>query len=94
MSLSSQEIKRIARLARLELTPEEEQLYAGQIADVVDYIDQLERFAREEVHEPAMAPVEREDVASGLRLEPEAWLANAPAALDHFVLVPQVKKSD
>jgi aspartyl-tRNA(Asn)/glutamyl-tRNA(Gln) amidotransferase subunit C len=94
MSLSIQGIRRIARLARLELTPGEEELYAGQLAEVVSYIDQLERFAQDEIHEPTSRAVERDDVDSGSRLAAAQWLANAPAALDHFVLVPQVKKSD
>lgn len=82
-------------MARLELSAEEERLYATQLADVVRYIDQLERFAQDGVvHEPSAQPVERADEPTSVRLEPADWLANAPAALDHFVLVPQVKKSD
>jgi aspartyl-tRNA(Asn)/glutamyl-tRNA(Gln) amidotransferase subunit C len=93
MHLSVEEIRKIARLARLELTPDEESRYAGQLGEVVTYIDQLERFAVEDDAAPAAAGVERSDLAvPGLSLE--EWLGNAPAALDRFVLVPQVKKSE
>ncbi|HVS16284.1 MAG TPA: Asp-tRNA(Asn)/Glu-tRNA(Gln) amidotransferase subunit GatC [Thermoanaerobaculia bacterium] len=93
MRLSVEEIRKIARLARLELTPEEESRYAAQLAEVVTYIDQLERLAVEGAAAPAPEGVERrDDPVAGLALED--WLDNAPAALDRFVLVPQVKRSE
>ena len=38
MSLSTQEIKKIASLARIELSPEEEERYAKTISAVLDYM--------------------------------------------------------
>lgn len=38
MALTKQEIKKIAQLARLELTPEEESRYAEEISAVLDYM--------------------------------------------------------
>ncbi len=38
MALTKQEIKKIAQLARLELTPEEESRYAETISAVLDYM--------------------------------------------------------
>jgi aspartyl-tRNA(Asn)/glutamyl-tRNA(Gln) amidotransferase subunit C len=93
MRLSTQEIRKIARLARLELTADEEHRYAGQLAEIVTYIDQLAQFEVEGGSAAATVAVERPDVPRrGLDLE--EWLANAPAALDRFVMVPQVKKSE
>jgi aspartyl-tRNA(Asn)/glutamyl-tRNA(Gln) amidotransferase subunit C len=97
MALSVSEISRIARLARLELNPEEARLYAEQLGRVVDYIDQIAR------HEArlgdtldaapaavAEAPVPRAD-EPGPTLDLAELLRNAPAALDRFLVVPQVK---
>jgi len=41
VSLSLDEVRRIAALARLELSPEEEQVFAGQLSAILDYVEQL-----------------------------------------------------
>jgi aspartyl-tRNA(Asn)/glutamyl-tRNA(Gln) amidotransferase subunit C len=99
MALSASEISRIARLARLELSAEEARLYAEQLSRVVDYIDHIERHEErlgrsDEPTRPAPAGTEstapRLD-APGPTLDLADFLRNAPAALDRFLLVPQVK---
>jgi aspartyl-tRNA(Asn)/glutamyl-tRNA(Gln) amidotransferase subunit C len=39
--LTNEQIKHIANLARLELTPEEETKYGQQLSAVLDYVDKL-----------------------------------------------------
>ena len=96
MALSVSEISRIARLARLELSPDEAQLYAEQLGRIVDYIDQIARHEErmEEVDGPGELPrlagAARPDTA-GPTLELAEFLRNAPAALDRFLVVPQIK---
>ncbi|MFA6533807.1 MAG: Asp-tRNA(Asn)/Glu-tRNA(Gln) amidotransferase subunit GatC [Patescibacteria group bacterium] len=41
MKISQKEIEHIARLARLELTSADKKKYAGQLSEILDYIDQL-----------------------------------------------------
>ncbi|HYG66697.1 MAG TPA: Asp-tRNA(Asn)/Glu-tRNA(Gln) amidotransferase subunit GatC, partial [Anaeromyxobacteraceae bacterium] len=41
MSLSLDEVRRIADLARLSLSPEEERTFAGQLSSILDYVAQL-----------------------------------------------------
>ncbi|HSS77365.1 MAG TPA: Asp-tRNA(Asn)/Glu-tRNA(Gln) amidotransferase subunit GatC [Thermoanaerobaculia bacterium] len=90
MALTHDDVRKIATLARLRFTPEEELRLTGQLAKIVDYIDQLQAY---EVAEPdlgSLGVMEAED-----RPEPclprERFLANAPASLDGFLLVPEVK---
>ncbi|HEX3553307.1 MAG TPA: Asp-tRNA(Asn)/Glu-tRNA(Gln) amidotransferase subunit GatC [Thermoanaerobaculia bacterium] len=90
MALTHEEVKKIATLARLRFTPEEEARLTGQLARIVDYIDQLQTYEGAEVdpgsrgvHESADQPVPC--------LPREIFLANAPASLDGFLLVPEVK---
>ncbi|MGH9362035.1 MAG: Asp-tRNA(Asn)/Glu-tRNA(Gln) amidotransferase subunit GatC [Thermoanaerobaculia bacterium] len=92
MALTLDEVRKIASLARLRLTPEEERLFAGQLGEVVDYIDQLGQYASAEP--PAAAPVapEAKDLPCP-SLPRESFLANAPSALDGLLLVPGVKGS-
>jgi aspartyl-tRNA(Asn)/glutamyl-tRNA(Gln) amidotransferase subunit C len=42
MSLTTSEVARIAQLARLKLTEEELQLFARQLAGILDYAEQLQ----------------------------------------------------
>lgn len=92
MALTIEEVRKIAALARLRLTPEEEALYVGQLGRIVDYIDQLRRYETAEPEESAQAAPEAEDRAHEC-LPRELFLANAPASLDGFLPVPGVKGS-
>ena len=90
MTLSVDQIRKLGNLACLDLTPEEEEVYRGQLARVVDYIELLreysahsERQQKESQPEAADDPRPKGDVG---------WfLENAPQSLDRFLMVPQVK---
>lgn len=41
MAITIEEVRRIAQLARLRLTPEEERRYAEQLSDILDYAGRL-----------------------------------------------------
>lgn len=41
MTITKEEIKHIAELARLELTPAEEEKFRGQLGSILEYIGQL-----------------------------------------------------
>jgi aspartyl-tRNA(Asn)/glutamyl-tRNA(Gln) amidotransferase subunit C len=98
MALTIEEVRKIASLARLRFTPEEEATLAGQLGKIVDYIDQLQRFDSgpagggvvTEDRGPVAAAPEAADLPRPC-LPREIFLANAPAALDGFLLVPEVK---
>jgi aspartyl-tRNA(Asn)/glutamyl-tRNA(Gln) amidotransferase subunit C len=90
MALTIEEVRRIASLARLRFTSEEEATLTGQLAKIVDYIDQLQRLDASEDAAATAAPREGDDRARPC-LPRERFLANAPAALDGFLLVPEVK---
>lgn len=47
--LTNEQIKHIANLARLELTPEEEIKYGQQLSAVLDYIDKLSEVNTDDV---------------------------------------------
>ena len=90
MALTLEEVRKIAALARLRFKPEEEALFVGQLGRIVDYIDQLQRWETGAEGEAAEGAREAEDRPHEC-LPREQFLANAPAALDGFLLVPVVK---
>jgi aspartyl-tRNA(Asn)/glutamyl-tRNA(Gln) amidotransferase subunit C len=90
MALTHEDVRKIATLARLRFTPEEEARLTGQLAKIVDYIDQLQAFAVADVDLGSRGVQEAEDIVAPC-LPREVFLANAPESLDGFLVVPEVK---
>lgn len=42
MKLTADQVKKVAKLANLPLTPEEEEKYSEQLSKILDYVDQLD----------------------------------------------------
>ena len=97
MSLSSEDIGRIANLARLQLRPEESERMLTQINGFFDIVEQMRAVDTTGV-EPLSHPVAaiqaialrlREDRASEV-IDREANMRNAPAREAGLFLVPKV----
>ncbi len=93
MALTLEEVRRIAALARLRLSADEELRFVSQLGKIVDYIDHLAEYPSSP---PADAgAVSAEAVDRSAPCLPRAFvLANAPETFDAFVVVPQVKTDD
>ena len=91
--LTREEVAHLARLARLAVTDEELDLFAGQLAAVLDAVAQVGKAAVEDVtpttHAVPMTNVVREDVARP-SLPRDVVLAGAPAAEDGRFRVPRI----
>jgi aspartyl-tRNA(Asn)/glutamyl-tRNA(Gln) amidotransferase subunit C len=91
--LSRQEIAHLARLARLAVTDEELDLFAGQLAAVLDAVARVRSARVEDVppttHAVPMTNVFRDDVARP-SLPREVVLGGAPAAEDGRFRVPRI----
>ena len=93
MSLSIDDVAKVAVLARLRLSPDELSMFTGQLNSIMDYVAQLQQFDTAEV-EPLAHGIEvrnvfRDDVR-GEPLSREAALANAPRRNQESFLVPAV----
>lgn len=92
--LSREDVLRIAELARLELTPDEVALFTRQLADILEYVQQIQGLDTSGVEPTSHAinrPAERADEPVPSLARPEA-LANAPDAATEAGLfkVPRV----
>jgi aspartyl-tRNA(Asn)/glutamyl-tRNA(Gln) amidotransferase subunit C len=91
--LDRQEIAHLAHLARLAVTDDELDLFAGQLAAVLDAVAKVGEAAVEDVapttHAVPMTNVMREDVVRP-SLPRDAVLAAAPAAEDGRFRVPRI----
>ncbi|MDP3543984.1 MAG: Asp-tRNA(Asn)/Glu-tRNA(Gln) amidotransferase subunit GatC [Elusimicrobiota bacterium] len=81
MSVSLDEVKKIAKLARLRLTEAEAELYGGQLTKIVDSMSELAAVDTSEVA-PTTSVLGAVNVMRDDSLMPfedtEAFLANAP----------------
>jgi len=91
MRLSTHDVRRIARLARLRLSSEEEETFVAQLGQIIDYFDLLKEYSSAETeHRNVSETLEADDtVRPSMRLED--FLDNAPLLRGSFLLVPQVK---
>ncbi len=63
MAITKEDIKKIAKLAHLEITEEEVALYTPQMANIVEYVEQLNELDTEKV-EPAIGGLTPEGEAT------------------------------
>jgi aspartyl-tRNA(Asn)/glutamyl-tRNA(Gln) amidotransferase subunit C len=93
MALSHEEVRRIAELARLDLTDDEVSLYAGQLSNILDYFQKLQQLDTSQIEPTAsvlpLKNVLRPDVATP-PLSPDDVIANAPDADDYQFRVSAV----
>jgi aspartyl-tRNA(Asn)/glutamyl-tRNA(Gln) amidotransferase subunit C len=95
VSLSLDEVRRIASLARLKLSPDEEERFAGQLSDILGFFEELKQLDVSGV-EPMThalsageAPALRGDeVQPGLGAE--AAVAAAPERAGTYFKVPRI----
>ena len=93
MSISRQDVEKVALLARLQLADAELATMTDQLAQIMGYVDQLAEVDTEGV-EPMAHAIEVANVFRGDQvvesLPREAALANAPHHDDRGYLVPAV----
>lgn len=93
MSISLEEVRYIAKLAHLRLSPEDEQRLAGEMSTILDYVDKLRGLDTTGVppmtHVLDLVNVVREDEAQQ-RITRDDALRNAPDADGTYFRVPKV----
>ena len=95
MSLTPEQVRHVALLARIGLEPGDEEFYAEQLSGILAHIDRLQQVNTDDI--PPTAQVV--EIVNQLRedeprpgLTQEAALSNAPAAQDGFFRVPSIQE--
>ena len=91
------DVRKVAKLAHLEISDEEVALYTPQMADIVKYVEQLNEIDTENVEpmlggltaEGESTETQREDESRGSFTQEEA-LSEAPAGVAGHFQVPKV----
>jgi aspartyl-tRNA(Asn)/glutamyl-tRNA(Gln) amidotransferase subunit C len=93
MKLTREEVQQVAMLARLRLTPEDEERLTEQLSNILQYVGKLNQLDTSGIepfaHAADIANPMREDAITN---EPntDALLANAPEQENHFFQVPKI----
>lgn len=95
--IDRQQVHKVALLARLELTPEEEEKFTTQLGSILEYVDQLNQVDVSEVP-PTTRAIDVSNVTRKDDLEPyperEAILNSAPEQEGEFFKVPKILNSN
>lgn len=93
MSLTSDDVRHVARLARLALTDDEVDALGSQLSNILAYAEKVGEVAVEDVpptsHPYPLRNVWREDIARP-SLDPAEAISTAPRAEDGRFQVPRI----
>jgi len=93
MKISPEEVAKVAMLSRLDLPQEKLELFAGQLGDILDYMDKLGELDTDNV-EPMYSPVTHTTVLRKDEMKKdysrEEVLSNAPEQDGQFFIVPRI----
>ena len=93
MEFDRDSVRKVAHLARLELTADEEQQFSGQLSSILDYFEQLSELDTEDVP-PTTRAIDVSNVTRSDELQPyperEAILQSAPEQEGDYFKVPKI----
>ncbi|HEY9690733.1 MAG TPA: Asp-tRNA(Asn)/Glu-tRNA(Gln) amidotransferase subunit GatC [Oculatellaceae cyanobacterium] len=95
--IDREQVHKVALLARLDLTPEEEQQFTTQMGSILDYFEQLSELDVSNV-EPTTRAIDVSNVTRADQLQPysdrETILNQAPDQEGDFFKVPQIMSAE
>ena len=93
MEFDRDSVRKVAHLARLELTADEEQQFSGQLSSILDYFEQLSELDTEDVP-PTTRAIDVSNVTRSDELQPyperEAIRQSAPEQEGDYFKVPKI----
>ncbi len=87
------DVKYVAQLARISLSPEEEKKLGAQLGNILGYIEKLRKLDVSNIeptaHAVPLVNISRPDVITASLTQPEA-LHNAPRQANGLFIVPKI----
>lgn len=95
--IDREQVRKVAHLARLQITPEEEEQFTTQLNSILEYFEQLSELDTDNVP-PTTRAIELSNITRRDELKPfpnkEALLEAAPEREGDYFRVPQILSSD
>ena len=93
MQITREEVEKVAKLARLELTEVEKTAYAQQLSQILTHVETLKKYDTDGV-EPTSTVLDQTNVWRFDDIRPslsvEQAMANAPESIGGFFAVPKI----
>lgn len=97
MSLTREQVRHVAHLARLGISADDEEYYAEQLSRILEHIERIAQLDTEAIPPTAsvlpLKNVMRDDELRGCLTQEQA-LAGAPQAEDGFFVVKAIQEAD
>ena len=97
MTIDREEVKKVANLARLNITEAEEKAFTTQLNSILDYFDRLSELDTTDVP-PTTRAIETSNITRSDKLDPftakDELLKAAPEQQGDFFRVPKIISSD
>ena len=91
--IDREQVRKVAHLARLELTESEEEQFTRELGGILDYIEQLQELDTENVP-PTTRAIDVSNITRADQLEPyqdrDALLQNSPEQDGDYFRVPKI----
>ena len=95
--IDREQVRKVAHLARLELTPEQEEQFTTQLGRILEYFEQLSELDVSNV-QPTTRAIDVSNVTRPDNLQPfanqQAILDSAPDQEGEFFKVPQILSTE
>lgn len=95
--IDREQVKKVAHLARLDITPEEETQLTTQLISILEYFEQLSELDTDNV-EPTTRAIDTSNITRPDELQPfpskEDLLQQAPEKDGEYFRVPKILNSD
>ena len=95
--IDREQVHKVALLARLDLTPEEEEQFTTQLGNILDYVEQLSELDVSDVP-PTTRAIDVSNVTRDDELQPyperDAILNSAPEQEGEFFKVPKILNAE
>ena len=92
--LSTEDVLKLARLARLSLTPDEVKEFTSELSEILEYVQQLDSIDVDGLkptnHVTGLTNVMREDEIKDYGYAPENLMANVPQKQDKQIKVKRM----
>ena len=97
MAIDREQVRKVAHLARLELTTSEEEQFTSQLSSILEYFEQLSELDTTDVA-PTTRAIETSNITRPDKLDPfpakEELLQAAPEQQGEFFRVPKIISTD
>lgn len=97
MTIDREQVRKVAYLARLDITAQEEEEFTGQLNSILDYFEQLSELDTDNVP-PTTRAIETSNITRPDLLEPfpnkDDLLQSAPEQDGDYFRVPKIMASD